>query len=111
MLDQIQTNIDAKNHYLILPVLFGFKLINGERTNIHLIAGPKFAYRMATNTPRFNTVFKPFEIGGEVGGGFDFWIFTFDLSYNFYFSQSNTDALREGSVHQTMYNASLGIRF
>lgn len=111
LLNEVQTNIDAQNHYLIIPVLFGYKILNGEKSNFHIIAGPKFAYRFATNTPKVKDIFKPFEIGCEVGGGFDVWIFTLDISYNFYFSQSKTDELSEGILHQSMYNASLGIKF
>lgn len=110
LLNEVQTNIDAENHYVILPVLLGYKILNGENSNIHFIIGPKFAYRVATNKPQVNDLLKPFEYGCEIGGGFDVWIFTLDLSYNFYFSRSNSNSLSEGILHQSMYNASLGIK-
>lgn len=110
MLNQVQTNIDAENHYVILPLLLGYKILNGENSNIHFIIGPKFAYRVATNKPQVNDLLKPFEYGCEIGGGFDVWIFTLDISYNFYFSRSNSSTLSEGILHQSMYNASLGIK-
>ncbi len=110
MLNQVQTNIDATNHYVILPILLGYKILQSGNSNIHFIVGPKFAYRVATNKPQFDELLKPFEYGCEIGGGFDVWIFTLDLSYNFYFSRSNSSSLSEGILHQSMYNASLGIK-
>jgi hypothetical protein len=111
LLDEVNTNIAAQNHYLILPVIIGCKIVNGENSNIRLLFGPKFAYRLATNKPEFEEILKPFEYGCEVGAGLDVSVVTLDISYNFYFSQSNTDALAENILHQSMFNASLGIKF
>ncbi len=111
LLDEVNTNIAAQNHYLILPIIIGYKIVKGENSNIRILFGPKFAYRLATNKPEFEEILKPFEYGCEVGIGFDVWIATLDLSYNFYFSQSNTEAIEENILHQSMFNASLGIKF
>lgn len=111
LLDEVNTNIAAQNHYVILPILIGYKILNGESSNIRLLFGPKFAYRLATNKPEFDDILKPFEYGCEVGLGLDVSIVTLDISYNFYFSQSNTDALSQNILHQSMFNASVGIKF
>ena len=111
LLDEVNTNIAAQNHYVILPVIIGYKILNGESSNIRLLFGPKFAYRLATNKPEFNDILKPFEYGCEAGVGLDVSVVTLDISYNFYFSQSNTDALEQNILHQSMFNASLGIKF
>ena len=111
LLDEVNTNIAAQNHYVILPVIIGCKILNGESSNIRLLFGPKFAYRVATNKPEFNDILKPFEYGCEVGAGLDVSMITLDISYNFYFSQSNTDALSENILRQSMFNASVGIKF
>jgi hypothetical protein len=111
LLDEVNTNIAAQNHYVILPILIGYKILNGESSNIRLLFGPKFAYRLATNKPEFDDILKPFEYGCEVGLGLDVSIVTLDISYNFYFSQSNTNELSQNILHQSMFNASLGIKF
>jgi len=111
LLDEVNTNIAAQNHYVILPILIGYKILNGESSNIRLLFGPKFAYRLATNKPEFDDILKPFEYGCEVGVGLDVSIVTLDISYNFYFSQSNTNELSQNILHQSMFNASLGIKF
>lgn len=111
LLNEVNTNIAAQNHYVILPLLIGNKIFNGDNSNIRIFFGPKFAYRLATNKPQFNDLLKPFEYGCEVGAGLDVWIITVDLSYNFYFSQSNSSDLSENILRQSMFNASVGIKF
>lgn len=109
--NEVNTNIAAQNHYVILPLIIGYKILNGENSNIRLLVGPKFAYRLATNSPELDQILQPFEYGCEMGLGLDVWIITLDLTYNFYFSRSNTADLSDNILRQTMFNASLGIKF
>jgi len=111
LLNEVNTNIAAQNHYVILPLIIGYKILNGENSNIRLLVGPKFAYRLATNSPELDQILQPFEYGCEMGLGLDVWIITLDLTYNFYFSRSNTADLSDNILRQSMFNASVGIKF
>ncbi|HNY63017.1 MAG TPA: outer membrane beta-barrel protein [Bacteroidales bacterium] len=111
MLDEIQTNIQAKNHYLILPVGVGIKILKARDFNLRIFGGAKLGYRISTNSEYVDQLMNPFEVGYEVGVGVDLWRFTLDFGYNAFYSKPENKEITNSIISQSVYNLGIGFKF
>ncbi|MGI5820459.1 MAG: outer membrane beta-barrel protein [Bacteroidales bacterium] len=111
MLDEINTNIEAQSHYVVLPLGLGVKILNGTSSNVRIFGGAKLGYRISTNCEYVEQLMNPLEIGYEVGFGIDIWRLTLDFGYNAFYSKPERKEISDGAICQSVYNLGIGFKF
>ena len=111
MLDEINTNIEAESHYVVLPLVLGIKILNGTSSNVRIFGGANLGYRISTNCEYVEQLMNPLEIGYEVGFGIDIWRLTLDFGYNAFYSKSERKEISDGAICQSVYNLGIGFKF
>jgi hypothetical protein len=70
-------------NHVDVPILVGIKLLNGERSNLHVMAGPVFSFLASTNIEDHDyftqQYLKDHYYGYQYGVGVDFWNFFLDV--------------------------------
>ncbi len=74
------TRFDLNN--VDVPLLLGINIVNGERSNLHIIAGPVFSFLASKNIEDHDDFSKEYlkdhYYGYQYGVGIDFWNFFLD---------------------------------
>jgi len=83
-LEYDESKYDVRLNYIVVPVLFGYEVVN----NLYLYTGPEFGYLFNTNA-NFNNGFE-FSLAG--GTGYNIGRFTIELRYIHGLSSLTTDA-------------------
>ena len=79
---------ELRQQGLMMPILFGYKILDFSLVNLRLHAGPFFAYQFENEVTVSNAVnnftddrLNDFTAGVNLGAGIDIWKITFDLRY------------------------------
>ncbi|MEG1556140.1 MAG: porin family protein [Bacteroidales bacterium] len=108
--NEVETNYKLKNHYLDIPLLLGFKIVNKNNFNFRLFIGPRMGILLSKNFPT-NYESGTLQWGGEAGLGIDFWRFAFDFKYDFSSNKvKNISAESATYWKQNMFVLSLGFK-
>lgn len=102
--DRIET------HYLNIPVMIGYKLLNSSLFNFRFFIGPRIGFMVKNNFSENENPFGTLQIGGRVGLGIDIWRFVLDGCYDFSGNQPNSDLESTKWRKQNKFCISLGFK-
>ncbi len=111
--NEFSDNVQLKQHFVSVPALLGYHFINNENFKFHLTLGPRFDFKISDNMTESDWQFNNLLWGGQVGLGFDFWRFTFDVNYciaaaNFHKENGSKESQ---SRLTNVVSASIGFKF
>jgi hypothetical protein len=103
-----QTNEKLHTKAIDVPVLLGFKIIDAKVFNLRAFIGPMFSFAVGENLTELYKK-KPFDFSGQIGAGFDLFMFTLDFRYHYTLTKvAKTDDI---NLRQNALVFSLGWKF
>ncbi len=108
--DAIDEAIDAKNHYLNIPLFLGGTIVNNKNFKLRLFVGPEFGFLVGTSYESADDFFSRVEYGGTAGLGIDFWRFTLDAGYNFSFAKNKFDKVEATNIRKDLFRIGVGFK-
>lgn len=112
IIGEFRENYAMRQHFLDIPLLFGFHFVNKKNFKMHFLIGPRVGVLInnhLTQAATVGEVASHLQWGGQFGLGFDIWRFTLDGRYDI--SADGTSTSGSGSRLQNMFVISLGIKF
>lgn len=112
IIGEFRENYAMRQHFLDIPLLFGFHFVNKKNFKMHFLIGPRVGVLINNHLTQAATVGEMashLQWGGQFGLGFDIWRFTLDGRYDI--SADGTSTSGSGSRLQNMFVISLGIKF
>jgi hypothetical protein len=108
-LSELKENARLKNHYLDIPLLIGYKIVDGPNFNFRVFIGPRLGILVGNKSSwKKDEALGTVQIGGRTGIGIDFWRFTLDVNYDFSASKYNSIPVKWWK--QNMVNIALGFK-
>ena len=80
--NELEESFEVGQHFIDVPLLFGYKFVNNKNFNIRLFIGPRVGFRLGSDYDNFEDAVGFAQWGAQAGIGIDFWIFTFDAKYD-----------------------------
>jgi hypothetical protein len=111
--NNVQEKITFNN--LCIPALLGFKLINGEKINLRIMAGPTANFIVSK---KFNgdllqiddSDFKNIAWGLDVGAGVDLWFLVLDVRYEWGLNDIYNPSSNDQTMKSNLFIVSLGFK-
>lgn len=100
---------------LCIPALLGFKIINGEKINLRIMAGPtaNFIVNKKFNGDLLqvnNSDFKNVSWGLDAGAGVDIWFLALDVRYEWGLNDIYYSASGDATMKSNLFIVSLGFK-
>lgn len=109
--------VEIKLNTIVIPALVGFKIINGEKLNLRVLAGPTANFIVNEKIsgdelfdPIKETDFRNIAWGLDVGAGIDFLILTLDLRYEWGLNDIYKPEGDNQSMKGKIFIISLGVK-
>ena len=99
-------NSSQKLNNLSLPVLFGYKLVDGKNFMMRANAGPVAYFTVGDHKPTR----RKLNMGGAVGLGVDIWRFTLDINYSLGLTNVFGDMVGSAKAKQNIFTTTLGFK-
>lgn len=109
IIDEIKENNSLGQHFIDVPILLGYKIVNNPNFNLRFFIGPRFGFRIGSSYDNIDDLIGYAQWGGQGGIGIDFWRFTFDVKYDISgtkFKEYDNDTFWK----QNMINIALGFK-
>lgn len=108
--EEIQQSFEVGQHFIDVPLLFGYKIVRRPNFNFRIFIGPRVGFRVGSDYDNFDDAIGYAQWGGQAGLGIDFWRFTLDVKYDI--SASKFKEYDESTFwKQNMVNLNLGFKF
>ncbi len=108
---------EIKFQNLCIPLLAGFKIINGEKFNVRIMAGPSANFILSKKFSGDEIVqaidgadFKTTAWGMDIGAGMDFLFLALDLKYEWGLNDIYTAPVNDQTMKSNVFIVSLGIK-
>ncbi len=111
IIGEFRENYDMRQHFIDVPLLLGYNIVNKDNFRFHIFVGPRGALlidNQLMESHTFDDVCGRMQWGGQVGIGFDIWRFTIDGRYDL--SADRTSTSDNSSRVQNMFIVSLGFK-
>lgn len=112
LLGEFRENYDMRQHFLDIPLLLNYNIINKDNFKFHITAGPRMGILMDNQLLEERTIeVLPghMQWGGSFGVGFDIWRFTLDGRYDIAADRTSTNS--GNSRVQNMFVVAVGFKF
>lgn len=108
--EEIQESFEVGQHFIDVPLLLGYKIVNNPNFNFRIFIGPRVGFRIGSDYDNWNDMVGYAQWGGQAGIGIDFWRFTLDVKYDI--SASKFKEYDEKTFwKQNLFCANLGFKF
>lgn len=108
--NEIKESFEVGQHFIDVPLLLGYKFVNNRNFNFRIFFGPRVGFRVGSDYDNINDLVGYAQWGVGAGIGIDFWIFTFDVKYDFSICKFKEYDEKTFWEHNLM-NAVLGVKF
>lgn len=108
--EEIQETFEVGQHFIDIPLLLGYKIVNNKNFNFRIFLGPRMGFRVGSDYDNFEDMVGYAQWGAQVGLGIDFWHFTFDVKYDFSASKFKEYDEKTFWKHN-LININLGFKF
>lgn len=112
LLGEFRENYAMRQHFLDIPLLLNYNIVNKDIFKFHITAGPRIGILIDNQLLEERTVdLIPghMQWGGSFGVGFDIWHFTIDGRYDIAADRTSTNS--GNSRVQNMFVVAVGFKF
>jgi len=106
-----------KFNNLCIPVMLGFRIINGEKINLRIMAGPTANFIVSKQFSGDEVIetledsdFKSIAWGMDVGAGVDLWFLAIDVRYEWGLNDIYNPPVNDETMKSNVFIVSLGFK-